>query len=398
LNKGGKIPKINTNLTELNSYSGIMPTLIYRALFYFFMDKDTVKKVMSEINPSSSSKAFSAMLNPKNYSLYEITKESAKKIIPAEKEFKNLEMLFIDGGNAEIFATPRASLQAVRLYGCVFKGNKRMKGEKYEFYALSVIKENQSKLNFSVSLYPAGKDKKIPFEIPFENDTAMTFSADDKGMSVNGNPSPSRAIDAVRRLFEIKLAKSMAESLKQNSIVVLDGTLEANYFDEEKTLESLYTACSKNNISICGLSKTSKILTKDAYSVPEKVSSLLEMQGAEAGRTGYVKIADSSSSEHQASIYFAKMHEKSSYVFRIDAWNNNHMPAGNIISCLSANSGDLSFPGYPYGLIHADRFARISNNEKQYFKTLFMSRAGKEWNGIMKQVSLISAHSVLDSM
>jgi len=367
------------------------------------MDKDTVKKVMSEINHSNSSKAFSAMLNPKNYSLYEITKESIKKIISAGKDYEEIEILFVDGGNAEIFTTPRVSLQAVRLYGCIFKGNKRMKGEKYEFYALSVIKENQrkenqSKLDFSVTLYPAGKDKKIPFEIPFENNAAMSFSADDKGMSVNGNPSPSRAIDAVRRLFETKLAKSMAESLKQNSIVVLDGTLEANHFDEERAIESLYAACSKNNISICGLSKTSKILTKDAYSIPEKVSSLLEMHGTEAGRIGYVKIADSSSSEHQASIYFAKMHEKSSYVFRIDAWNNNHMPAGNIISCLSANSGDLSFPGYPYGLIHADRFARISNNEKQYFKTLFMSRAGKEWNGIMKQVSLISAHSVLDSM
>lgn len=39
-----------------------------------------------------------------------------------------------------------------------------------------------------------------------------------------------------------------------------------------------------------------------------------------------------------------------------------------IVSTLAYYSADVSFPGYPYGLIDADRFARISNDEKNVLR------------------------------
>ena len=36
-----------------------------------------------------------------------------------------------------------------------------------------------------------------------------------------------------------------------------------------------------------------------------------------------------------------------------------------IVNQIANNAKDVVFPGYPYGLILADKFARISNNEKE---------------------------------
>jgi hypothetical protein len=65
---------------------------------------------------------------------------------------------------------------------------------------------------------------------------------------------------------------------------------------------------------------------------------------------------------------------------------------------LLANSKDISFPGYPYGLIIADRFARVSNNEKAYLRTLFFSKAGGKTEMLVNETASINSHNILDSI
>ncbi len=62
------------------------------------------------------------------------------------------------------------------------------------------------------------------------------------------------------------------------------------------------------------------------------------------------------------------------------------------------NAKDPVFPGYPYGLLVADKFARVSNNEKEYIQTIIKSNAGKNWAKIKKYMNSFDAHSILDNI
>jgi hypothetical protein len=69
-----------------------------------------------------------------------------------------------------------------------------------------------------------------------------------------------------------------------------------------------------------------------------------------------------------------------------------------VTSALASNSKDLSFPGYPYGLVDADSFARVSGEEIDSYRVPLMSeisRLGK-WKKISRHICSGDAHTVLD--
>ena len=55
---------------------------------------------------------------------------------------------------------------------------------------------------------------------------------------------------------------------------------------------------------------------------------------------------------------------------------------------------DPVFIGYPYGLVEADRIARISNQEKESLKTMFLVKLRNK--NIEKYLSSVNAHEILD--
>ncbi|MBT3409003.1 hypothetical protein HN415_10105, partial [Candidatus Woesearchaeota archaeon] len=66
-----------------------------------------------------------------------------------------------------------------------------------------------------------------------------------------------------------------------------------------------------------------------------------------------------------------------------------------VLGFLAMNSRDLILPGYPYGLIKADKFARVSVNETQILKTRFNTKLKKE---VRESLNLNNVHEVLDSI
>jgi NurA-like 5'-3' nuclease len=48
-----------------------------------------------------------------------------------------------------------------------------------------------------------------------------------------------------------------------------------------------------------------------------------------------------------------------------------------ILSLLAENSKDVSFPGYPYGLVDADKNARVSYEELDALRMLLFSEISK---------------------
>ena len=70
----------------------------------------------------------------------------------------------------------------------------------------------------------------------------------------------------------------------------------------------------------------------------------------------------------------------------------------NTVSALKQNSKDPVFLGYPYGLIEADKFARISNNEAEYLRMTFVAKACKSFDKIKQHLNALNAHSILDNI
>ena len=69
-----------------------------------------------------------------------------------------------------------------------------------------------------------------------------------------------------------------------------------------------------------------------------------------------------------------------------------------LFSLLMKNSTDPVFLGYPYGLIEADKSARVSNKESEYLKTIFLVKAGKQLKKISQYFKSTDAHSILDKI
>ena len=95
--------------------------------------------------------------------------------------------------------------------------------------------------------------------------------------------------------------------------------------------------------------------------------------------------------------FFIKLNNKAEYVFRLDIFKEQKFDINEVLSVLVDNSNDLTFPGYPYGLLLSDRFARVSNEEKEYLRTLLQSKIGNKWSKLSKYVNL-DVHEILDNI
>ena len=93
-----------------------------------------------------------------------------------------------------------------------------------------------------------------------------------------------------------------------------------------------------------------------------------------------------------------KLHKSSNYLFRFEVFKESRYDLNELLSILVENSKDPIFLGYPYGMILADKFARISNREKEYLQALFQGKAGKQFKRISSYLTSLNAHDVLDNI
>lgn len=69
--------------------------------------------------------------------------------------------------------------------------------------------------------------------------------------------------------------------------------------------------------------------------------------------------------DNLADVYIVKLHKHARSPFRFDIYlekskNLTQQERESIISSIASNSNDLSFPGYPYGLIKVDQSSRVA--------------------------------------
>ncbi len=247
---------------------------------------------------------------------------------------QNYELCFIDGGNSEIITTPNISLQIIKTSAIIMKKNK-----------LSEIKTKKSlflikSLEKSYEIIEIGKNK---YELEIN-----------KNIQEIGN--------ILRNLAELRLCKEMQKEFQ--GLIIKDGGFEVHTDIEKQELALLGP--------ICGLSKTSMDLNQ---------SKLHQKNGCWFF--------------HQDTNYIVKLNKNSNYAFKLELKN---LDIEQVIQALISNSKDFIYPGYPYGLILVDRFARISNQQILYLKTYLETKMGKKWEKIKFLENSLNAHNILDKL
>ncbi|EFK97905.1 hypothetical protein LDC_0047 [sediment metagenome] len=333
------------------------------------MDKDIIKEVLEALKPVQKNTDDFAVIRGAKFRPIKLDKRNFKEINTIKTDKK---VVFIDGGNQEIISTPHLSLQFVRVYYTIYQDNRRIKSRKIEFYALITLKDNQSKQRMAEAKLFGTELFSKP----------LLFDLDE--LDVQSNLATIGNL--LRRISEMKAAAVACEDIT-DSFIILDGTLFAPTKIEQEFVNGLFAAAGSNTIA--AISKTSHLFTDNGLSINAAISQL-----SPEGCWHYFPVADIDDQRYKADLHIVRLNEKSSYQFIIEL-RKGDQPA-ELFSVLKDNSTDPVFLGYPYGLIEADQFARVSNQEKDQFRTMLMAKAGKDWKRLIGSEMAINAHSILD--
>ncbi|MFC1801339.1 DNA double-strand break repair nuclease NurA [Nanoarchaeota archaeon] len=284
-----------------------------------------------------------------------IKKENFEEI----KSVENKTIAFIDGGQAQLLAAPNFSLDIIRIYAIIFKDKNKINKIQKQFYLLTKTNEH---LEYQSQIFG---DKIIDEKDLKINSLDPTIKQGTQRASVN------TMANIARRFAELSLCKEISKNV---DFVVLDGNLEVTTTNENKYLKTLPP-------NVAALAKTSSLFSKKGNNIAGLLNEI-------SPKTTWLYFAGE---ENQRKIYFVKLNQHSDYVFRFE---------GNIdsLGALIQHCQDPVFPGYPYGLIYADKFARISNQEKEFLRTQFITKLGKDFERLKKYLNAKSAHDVLDNI
>ncbi len=312
-----------------------------------------IKRILENIKTTDND----AILSETSNESVQINKDNFQDI---KEKKSNKTLAFIDGGNLEIIKSPSFSLFFNRIYYTVYQNNKRINKRTFEFYTL-ITTLNKDKLYYKTE-YFFTKNKFPIKNYEFDSfDNTLTIGNTRASISIIGN--------VIRRFAELITAKDI-----KADYIILDGSLEPKYTYENDLIKHLPK-------KVCGLSKTSAVLTKQGNSITAHLSKLTSK------KTWFHNV--------NSRLYFLKLHDKSKHVFRFES---NLESINEIVSLLKKNSRDPIFLGYPYGLIEADKFARVTKKEKEILQLQLMTKFKKNLTKIEPYLSALDAHDILDNI
>ncbi len=295
--------------------------------------------------------------NNGDFKAVELSKNGFK---PINNTNSSKSIAFVDGGNSEILGSADFSLQLIRIFGIVFKENKKIKSEMSEFF---VLVESLDGDILKTSIFQRRGSKLIE---------DIEFSRLDESIGEKKEKASCQNVGSlIRRLAELRFA-----DLIDADYIILDGSLEAKHEYEEKSLNRLF------NKNISGISKTCGLITDNGISAIKALTNMMPKN-----EWSYLI------GKGRFDVYIAKLNKASRYCFRADIKTDN---GDEFFGLLKQNANDAIFPGYPYGLILADKFARISNQERNYFKSLITAKLDEK--SLRESINTLNAHEVLDSI
>lgn len=285
----------------------------------------------------------------------------------------------VDGGNTNILSAPNFSVDFIRVVGVFYKENKRINIIKKEFFCFIKAENRNEKIIYSVDIIGD-----TFFDVPIIDSEISTLDGEKYNLEI------SSVAGMVRRFAELELAKDIINNSNKEISLVIDGSLKVKTKEELSLIKDLVLRAKEKNIPVGFLSKTCRLLTKNASSLNSALNEL-----GHKSSWYYYPVFRINNEDYLGEMYFVKLNSKSKYVFKLEI--DKQTGAENYILSLALNSNDPVFYGYPYCLIEADKIARVSNKEKEYLTTIFLSKI-KNKEKLNYLLSNLDAHDILDNI
>ena len=172
---------------------------------------------------------------------------------------------------------------------------------------------------------------------------------------------------------------------------------------ESKYANKAYEAALRKKVLFSGLAKTSSLFTDSGMPLFSAVSLMANRNELNKKRWYYHPIVDIKAPDHKAVMLAVKLHPRSKHVFRFEILNSQAEEMhdfNKVVGLLARNASDLTFPGYPYGLIEADRLARVRDEEVEPFRIQLLSALSGlgSWRELEAFIHATDAHSVIDEI
>ncbi len=363
------------------------------------MNDDPVKSLIKELGTHLSQKEHSDVI---------LNNGTGKQFLIAPSEFQEIKpvtnhrkIAFVDGGDAPLEESPNFLITINRVYFSLFQGKKRIKPKanprvQFFSYVLSKIytEDGKKKVSYDTRLFPHNpEDKKY---LPSEND----LTSKTEGTSILQG---ARLNSLGRRFAEWQLAIHVVENeLSQGDIIVMDGSLQTGFKNEMKYSAKLYELAQRKGVIVCGLAKTSRLITESGDPLLARISEIAE--DVHFGKW-YIKVAEEVSADDRGFMMVVKFHAKSRFVFRFEILREQFAKMSpddlnSVLESLAENSQDVAMIGYPYGAIDADRFAQVRMDELNMYKGFILAEQLRhpEWKKLQKYSAGMGAHDVLNGV
>ncbi|ABK77590.1 conserved hypothetical protein [Cenarchaeum symbiosum A] len=305
------------------------------------------------------------------------------------------KMAFVDGGSALLYDAPGCQVSINRTYYSLFRGGERLSpraGPRLQFFSC-VTSGMRAEGGETV---PSGNIKLFPYG----GDDARRLPEEADLVPAPGEPD-ERSASMARKFAEWRLAERVIEEeLGPGDVLVMDGSLQTSYDGEDKYADRVYRGAAKAGVTVCGLSKQSRLVTASGEPLLDRVSEIA------AGTTHdrwYLPVGKRLSENDKGFVFVVRLHPASDYIFRFEIFEDQYASMSSdetdsVLSSLAANSDDLSMPGYPYGAVDADRFAQVRNHEAESYRSALLVESTGVPGGdrVILYGRMLSAHGMLN--
>ena len=322
------------------------------------------------------------------------------------KENSDLSRIcFVDGGNSTLIDSPGLVVSLNRVGFCIYEGEKKLEPislrPRVDFFTIASASYNRDEIEYYVEFVPLQEtDREV---LPDEAD--LVFNSFDRTLMEGRRRAYLSRVATVSRAFaEWKLASVIIEKeLVSGDMLVRDGSLQTQITGESKYSNRAYDLALSKGVLFTGLAKTSTLFTDTGMPLFSSIAILANRNGLGEESWYYYPIVDIRAPDHRAYMFAVKLHSLSKHVFRFEVLSDQAEKMeeyGGIISMLAQNANDLTFPGYPYGLIEADRIARVGEEEVEpLLVQLLSAMSGLDvWDELEAFVKAVDAHQVLDEI
>lgn len=306
---------------------------------------------------------------------------------------------FVDGGNGTVVESPNFAISLNRLYCGMFCGSTRVgtpPDPRVEFFSLVrrhvVPAGEEYKITHDITLFP--QDESHRRYLPDERDVASSIRESPMGVDARISVLP-------RSLGEWRMASATVKNMAQGDILMMDGSLTTLDRVESQYAQDLYKSARERGVIVCALAKTSRLLTRGGEPLLDRIHEI----SADTGHAMWcIDVAEQISSHDQGFVIAVKLHPNAVFPFRFEILREQYNDMDDtekdrVLSSLAANSGDVSFPGYPYGLVDADRYAQVRRGDIYMYGALLQSRLrADDLTWMLRSIQMHMAHDRLNEV